>query len=152
MKRGRRSWLWTLLVAGLLGGCATQRQPILIVPPSAPGADPALRVTELAPGDELHRRLLNGERGIGKLLSVEADTLVLVERPSYHASSWKQGPTTPADARRPRRIARADLVELSRWDRQAEPYIGAAIGLPFMAFALLLVVFTLDPPTIPQGF
>lgn len=147
MKRGRRSWLWTLLVAGLLAGCATRRQPILIVPADAPGEDPALRVTELALGEELHWRLVNGERGIGKLLSVEADTLVLVERPSYHASSWKQGPTTPADARRPRRIARADLAELSRWDRQAEPYIGAAIGLPFMAFALLLVMLAIDPPT-----
>jgi hypothetical protein len=134
----------------LLTGCDSRRAPIVLVAGPVPGRGPDLRVAKLALGEQLRWRTVDGQSGAGALLAVEADSLVLVER---RACTYSGRPTgTAGDNRRQlRRIALVDLVELTRRDRQAEPYLSTLIGVPILAVTLLLLLFALDPPVWPTN-
>lgn len=147
MHGGARTALSALLVGVLLAGCAARRQPIVLIEATEPGQPPALRVAQFALGEDLYWQLKDGERGVGKLLSFEADTLVLVEWPGEAASTGRAGADARFGAGRLRRIARCDLVGLSRWDPQATPYVAGVIAAPVVLLALILVLLAIDPPT-----
>lgn len=151
MQGCKRGALLALMACAFLAGCAARRQPLVFIDAGEPGRDPALRVAQLYLGEDLHWRLANGESGVGKLLSVEADTLVFVERPRARPSNSRLGLEAGGAARRPRRIAHRDVVALTRWDPQARPYIAGAFAAPVILFVIIALLFQIDPPTWPTN-
>lgn len=128
-----RCWPVGLLVLLLAAGCSKPlHYPVVLL--EAPDSEqPQARVLEIPLGEALYWRTTAGELGQGFLVAIDADTLLVAKQ---RPSAWR----APVGLQR---LALADLQELERWDRQAEPLVSTLFGVSLMIATVGLILFGL---------
>ena len=125
----------------LAAGCSQPLRYTVVLLEEQAGGPTHARVLGIALGEPLYWRTNTGDLGQGHLLAVEGDTLLVARRrgTSWHLPEGLQ------------RLALADLQELERWDRQAEPVVSTLVGLPLLLGVIGLLLIGIGLSSIHNG-